>query len=266
VFWQSIEKSSNPGDFEAYLQQFPNGVFSPLARVRLAALTSSPPPQRAVAKVPEADEMSWSDADRRSVQSALTALGDYQGPINGGFATSMMRSAVLHWQTLEGVETTGHLSIEQHDRILRDADAQAVLLKVPALSPRGKPANSLRGAETRFNRGVAFDTGTGQSKDPAEAAYWYALAASDGWRGAYTNLGMLYAIGQGVRQDLQAARRLWLTAATLGDGVAMFNLGTLAETGYGGQPADLAEARRWYSRGAETRHAESAAALQRLGG
>ncbi len=240
-----------------------------LARVRLAALMRSPPPPlpQQAAKVPrKSDEMSWSDADRRSVQSALTALGDYQGPINGTFASSIMRTAVLHWQTFDGFETTGQLSADQRDRILREANLQAGLLKVPSQSPRGKAANSLRGAETRFNRGVAFDKGTGQSKDAAEAAYWYALAASDGWPGAYTNLGMLYALGQGVRQDLQAARRLWLTAAALGDGIAMFNLGALAETGFGGQPADLAEAKRWYSRGAEHRHAESAAALERLGG
>ena len=35
AFWQSIEGSGNPKDFEAYLQQFPNGTFSRLARSRL---------------------------------------------------------------------------------------------------------------------------------------------------------------------------------------------------------------------------------------
>ena len=38
VFWQSIVNSTNPADFEAYLEQFPNGVFSALARNRLGAL------------------------------------------------------------------------------------------------------------------------------------------------------------------------------------------------------------------------------------
>ena len=47
VFWQSIVNSTNPADFEAYLEQFPNGVFSTLARNRLGALrgtASSPSP------------------------------------------------------------------------------------------------------------------------------------------------------------------------------------------------------------------------------
>ena len=38
VFWQSIMNSTNPADFEAYLAQFPNGVFRALAEVRLAEL------------------------------------------------------------------------------------------------------------------------------------------------------------------------------------------------------------------------------------
>ena len=38
VFWQSIADRTNPADFEAYLAQFPNGVFRVLAQNRLATL------------------------------------------------------------------------------------------------------------------------------------------------------------------------------------------------------------------------------------
>ena len=40
LFWQSIRNSTNAAEFEAYLARFPNGVFSALARARLAALRS----------------------------------------------------------------------------------------------------------------------------------------------------------------------------------------------------------------------------------
>ena len=54
VFWQSIQGSTDPADFEAYLELFANGTFSRLARSRLAALRrpgtvsrpSSDPPRR----------------------------------------------------------------------------------------------------------------------------------------------------------------------------------------------------------------------------
>ena len=38
LFWQSIVNSTNPADFEAYLAQFPNGVFRALAQNRLTAM------------------------------------------------------------------------------------------------------------------------------------------------------------------------------------------------------------------------------------
>ncbi len=41
VFWQSIQNSTNPVEFEAYLRRFPNGVFSELAQARLAGLRGS---------------------------------------------------------------------------------------------------------------------------------------------------------------------------------------------------------------------------------
>ena len=40
LFWQSIANSTDPADFEAYLEVFPNGVFRRLAENRLAALRS----------------------------------------------------------------------------------------------------------------------------------------------------------------------------------------------------------------------------------
>ena len=40
VFWQSIANSTDPADFEAYLEVFPNGVFRRLAENRLRSLRS----------------------------------------------------------------------------------------------------------------------------------------------------------------------------------------------------------------------------------
>jgi tetratricopeptide (TPR) repeat protein len=35
VLWKTIENSNNPNDFDAYLKQYPNGAFAPLATARL---------------------------------------------------------------------------------------------------------------------------------------------------------------------------------------------------------------------------------------
>ena len=60
VFWQSIQGSTNPAMFEAYLTQFPSGVFRALAEAELTALRSPPPAGR-----PSLGAASAGDARRR---------------------------------------------------------------------------------------------------------------------------------------------------------------------------------------------------------
>ena len=58
VFWQSIMNSTNPADFEAYLKQFPQGVFRALAQNRLAALGASGSDSPAAVDVRQGDPSS----------------------------------------------------------------------------------------------------------------------------------------------------------------------------------------------------------------
>ena len=55
VFWQSIEGSRNPADFEAYLRQYPSGAYRSLATNRMAEL-------RALATEPSSTEVGEADA------------------------------------------------------------------------------------------------------------------------------------------------------------------------------------------------------------
>src|SRR5690606_10331863 len=43
LFWQTIQNSTDRGDFEAYLERYPDGAFAPLARNRLNALGAALP-------------------------------------------------------------------------------------------------------------------------------------------------------------------------------------------------------------------------------
>ncbi len=43
MFWESVRSSTDPADFRAYLEKYPNGNFAPLARNRLAALGAGQP-------------------------------------------------------------------------------------------------------------------------------------------------------------------------------------------------------------------------------
>lgn len=64
TFWNSIERSSNSADFEAYLQQYPNGSYKALAENRLKAMkTVQPSP--AIPPPPAASETASSAFDGR---------------------------------------------------------------------------------------------------------------------------------------------------------------------------------------------------------
>jgi class 3 adenylate cyclase len=43
AFWQSVDDSASPGDYEAYLEKYPNGAFAELARTRLEDLARTAP-------------------------------------------------------------------------------------------------------------------------------------------------------------------------------------------------------------------------------
>jgi TPR repeat protein len=119
--------------------------------------------------------------------------------------------------------------------LLHMSERLAALLDQPGTSPQGADGSSIKGGPQRYARAASFEPGKGAKPDPAESAYWYALAAADNEAKAFTNLGTLAARGQvaGGKPDLDAARLLWWAGAARGDPIAMFNLGALTSAAWG---------------------------------
>ncbi len=132
VFWQSIQNSNSPAQFQAYLDQYPNGTFAPLARARIEELKAQPadtsrsgeqvatvtPPE---ATVPAAEEVERSlglnRQGRSRVQLALTLLGYKTGGTDGSLGPKS-RAAISAWQTDQHETATGYLTAEQHAALL----------------------------------------------------------------------------------------------------------------------------------------------------
>jgi peptidoglycan hydrolase-like protein with peptidoglycan-binding domain len=259
LFWDSIKNSTDPADFDDFVKRYPQSEFTSLAQRRLAVLAPSQPPQGAADA-----ERSWTPDQRIEIQRALRALGHFQGEADGGFGTGT-RSAIKQFQSFEGAAETGVLSNAERATLLDMAQRLAALLDQAAASPAGMSAAALKGGPQRYARAWGFDSGKGGKHDPAEAAYWYALAASDGQAKAFTNFGTLVARGWGgSKPDPLAAALLWHAAAARGEAVAMFDLGVMYERGIG-MAADLAKARSWYQRAATRNHPDARVALKRLG-
>lgn len=80
AFWDSIKDSANPASFEAYLQQFPNGAFTRLARVRLAELSGAQTDRQSVPQAREHDDLRDAayENDLAAVQAFLAKGADIE--------------------------------------------------------------------------------------------------------------------------------------------------------------------------------------------
>jgi uncharacterized caspase-like protein len=132
VFWQSIQNSNSPAQFQAYLDQYPNGTFAPLARARIEELKAKPADtarsgeQVASLTEPDATILAAEEAERsigltkqgRSrAQLALTLLGYKTGGTDGSFGPKS-RNAIKAWQADRGEAVTGYFTPQQHAALL----------------------------------------------------------------------------------------------------------------------------------------------------
>ena len=141
LFWESVKDSEHAADFEAYLEQFPDGTYEALARNRLARLTGKQDkkpvvqvvvtpdePERVVspkspAPTPESIETALGlDRDeRRRIQQGLASLGFDPGPADGLFG-QRTREAIGKWQASQGVSATRHLGADASRLLMAAAE------------------------------------------------------------------------------------------------------------------------------------------------
>jgi uncharacterized caspase-like protein len=121
-FWRSIKGSNKPEELNAYVTQFPNGQFKPLALSRLAALENGPSTTTrnlTTGVVDQAtftqeadqtseDQIGLDKAKRRDVQRRLTALG-FDTKVSGKFDDET-RAVIGRWQAARGYPKTGFLN------------------------------------------------------------------------------------------------------------------------------------------------------------
>ncbi len=126
-FWRSIKDSNKVEELNAYLTNYPNGTFKPIALARIASLQDGPSTAtRALTtnsgldpatfseegtQVTE-DMLSLNKMQRRDVQRRLTGLG-FDIKATGKFDEET-RSVISRWQAARGYPKTGYLNALQH--------------------------------------------------------------------------------------------------------------------------------------------------------
>ena len=110
--------------------------------------------------------------------------------------------------------------------------------------------------DAQFNLGVCYDFGQGVAQNYTEAVKWYRLAADQRHAKAQYNLGVCYAFGRGVAQNRAEAVKWYRLAADQRLATAQYNLGVYYENGQG-VAQNYAEAVKWYRLAADQGHAQA---------
>jgi uncharacterized caspase-like protein len=130
-FWRSVRDSNKVEELNAYVTNYPNGAFRPLALTRIAKLQSGDTSPNATRNLTadsssltdEADQVSEDQirldrGTRRDVQRRLTKLG-FDVHVNGKFDDET-RSVIKRWQAARGYPSTGFLNKAQHAALLSE--------------------------------------------------------------------------------------------------------------------------------------------------
>ena len=119
LFWASVRGSRDPADLNAYLEQFPDGVFAALARNRIERL-SDPEAQPTGDPGTVEAALGLQRSERQRIQTALWAAG-FDPASRDGLFDQKTRTAVGQWQASRGVPATGYLDVEAAKTLLRVA-------------------------------------------------------------------------------------------------------------------------------------------------
>ena len=123
LFWQSIKDSTNPADFEAYLERYPAGVYAALARNRLKALRDATVPTPAETAASVEAVLSLKRSEFRLIQLGLAAAGYDPGPADG-LIGEKTRAALRQWQASRGEAATGYLDVASAKLLLASGEAR----------------------------------------------------------------------------------------------------------------------------------------------
>ncbi len=144
AFWQSIQNSDRPADFEAYLRQFPDGTFAALARNRMTALQAPkaadptpPAPQQQAALTPPTAQPPTPTPEPEAV--AVDTLDDTYVTVKNANVRGEPDSKAEKLTTLPmgtGVDVTGKVKGRDWYRVAL-ADGRTGYIYAPLLTEAG---------------------------------------------------------------------------------------------------------------------------------
>lgn len=264
-FWKSVKDSNQPAELEAYLEAFPDGLFSTLARIRLKRLTGGGAPAAATApqapaqqppKTPPAaaTEPAPQPVQAQPSQPAPQAVFETASadPSDEGASGIMRYSAdELGWVGIEIRDvragnggqgaTTGAqvINVAPHGTAAKAGLTKGDVIVAVDGRPVAGMADFVRQTSRIWpGRTVLMTTlRDGRTEDVVVTiGGWLSdnrAAAAAGQSDAMYTLGIAYLLGRGVTKDAAMARAWFEKAAQAGDRRAQYRMGEFYRTGTG---------------------------------
>jgi tetratricopeptide (TPR) repeat protein len=260
IFWQTIQNSTDPAMFQAYLDQvnsgrFP-GTYKSLAEIKINALKGSagapapapaaqPAPSPVAPPVRSADGVKSPDIDACDRAAAAPADREKPPEVPGVTYTSVDASAAIR-ACRRAVEVQGaprrvfFQLARAMNRSGNLADAVSFYQKAVELGHPGAMHDMA---------GLMRNGGRGIKRDPGLAMALYEKAAATGLTESLVQLGAMYSDGKSGRQDYRKAIEYYQRAAEAKTPGAFTNLGVLYYAGRG-VPRDSRKACEYWREGA----------------
>lgn len=98
AFWDAVKDSRNPADYRAYLEQYPQGRFAALARVRAAVAPTSPEQPAAAAQPLRTSTVRWRQGSSERTLELGTSQGVSAQAISPeGLYLAAVAGSTVHW-------------------------------------------------------------------------------------------------------------------------------------------------------------------------
>lgn len=201
MFWDSVKNSKDPDEVRAYLDKFPNGMFAPLARIRLKNLeaargapSSSQTTSTAQPRLPSSTASALTSPSAiREVQDRLYNL-NYQVGARSGRITEDTRKAIRQWQEnvkqpITGDITETQLALLRRARVPTTWGAIAYFAKGASATIWNRPTRAAAESDSlaacRKNAGGTCSVVTAADRGCAALGFYNAVVGGKQYWGAY---------------------------------------------------------------------------------
>jgi len=272
LLWQSAEKGNVVAEYQAYLNQYPNGTFAGIARTRINLLvqketiTESPIEETQSFTEPEKSRLTITTSPSNARVRIMNIVAPYRKAIEldtgeryDVLVTSPGYQPSRRWVSMTQTNQIEHvilapLSSNKDSDVSKDSNVESA--KINMTPDRTNVEEALKLSEDCkagdasgcYNAGWLYRQGDGVEKDDALAFVLFTQACNGGNEHGCTHLGVMYAEGKVVEQDDRQAYTLYKKGCLGGKALGCTNLGVMYENGRGIE-RDINQAHTYYTRG-----------------